>query len=299
MFRTILTPLDGSAVAEHALPLAGAVARRAGAALRLALVHHRHPGGPAADIVAAQTEGAYLDAVVARVREQGRLPVTADLIEEGAVAPALCGHARTVGADLIVLTTHGRGPVSRFWLGSVTDELLRQSPVPLLVRRPAEGRPVDLTADVPIRRILLPLDGSEESAAVLGPAAEIGRLTGAAVTLLRAVEPVPAVTPAGQVMSWSSLDFALAEELTLQARGYLDRTAARLRDQGLRVAERIVVYEPAAPAVLAAAEHADLVALATHGPGRVARFFFGSVADKVVRGAPCPVLVVPKIHAPT
>ncbi len=299
MFRTILVPLDGSPRAEHALPLALSVARRAGAALRLAHVHQRHPGGPVADVTAAHAEQKYLDATSARVREHCQLAVTADLIEEGSIAPALGSYARAIGADLTVLTTHGRGPVSRFWLGSVTDELLRQPPGPLLVHRPAEGMPVDLTADWPFRRILLPLDGSEEAEAALGPTAEIGRLMGATFTLLRAVEPVPAVTPAGQAMSWSSLDFALAEELTVQARGYLGRVAARLRDRGLRVAERVVVYEPAAPAVLAAAEHADLIALATHGLGRVARFFLGSIADKVVRGAACPVLVVPRSPAPT
>jgi nucleotide-binding universal stress UspA family protein len=302
MFRTIVVPLDGSPLAEHALPLAAGIARRAGGALRLARVHTPHHAPryaePEADATVAHREQAYLDAVAANVERSGGVPATGALIEEGTVAPALCAHAQALGADLMVLTTHGRGPLSRFWLGSVTDELLRTAPLPLLVYRPEGQVAADLSADRPFRRILVPLDGSETAEAALAPAAELARLTGAELTLLRAVEVLPIAAPDGLVYTPPTLDAALVERLVAEARRSLNRVAERLRAEGLTVATRVTAAEPAAAAILDAAGQADLIVLATHGRSKVARFFLGSVADKVVRGAPCPVLVTRSQPAP-
>jgi nucleotide-binding universal stress UspA family protein len=299
VFRTILVPLDGSPLAEQALPLALSVARRAQADLRLVMVHARHPGGPDPDIGASRSEQAYLDKVAARVRDTGGRPAATDvipaataLIEEGSIAPALCGYARALQVGLIVLTTHGRGPLSRFWLGSVADELLRQATVPLLIHRPSADAPPGPDADHRFTRILVPLDGSETAEAVLGPAAELARLMDAELTLLRVVEGMPIVSPDGMVYVPPALDPELSKELVAQARDDLGRIAARLSGEGRRVDTRVVVQGSAVETILEAAQRADLVALATHGRGRVARLFLGSVADKVVRAAPCPVLVV-------
>jgi nucleotide-binding universal stress UspA family protein len=296
MFRTMAVPLDGSPLAEHALPLAAGIARRAGGALRLARVHTPHHAPryaePEADATVAHREQAYLDAVAANVERSGGVPATGALIEEGTVAPALCAHAQALGADLMVLTTHGRGPLSRFWLGSVTDELLRTAPLPLLVYRPEGERAPDLGADRPFRRFLVPLDGSETAEAALAPAAELARLMGAGLTLLRVVVPAPVLVQDGVASAESAMEGLVLEELTTQARADLDRTAGRVRAEGLPVEVRVAVNVSPAAGVLDAAPTADLIALATHGRSGAARLFLGSVADKVVRGAPCPVLVV-------
>jgi nucleotide-binding universal stress UspA family protein len=291
MFRTVLVPLDGSPLAEQALPLALGLARRAGGAVRLALVHLEDFRGPQADVEAIHTEQAYLDTTAARLRQPGGPSVTAELIKVAPVAMALAEYAQAVKADLITLTTHGHGPLSRFWLGSVADELLRRATVPLLVHRPAEGASPGPGAEPHFRRILVPLDGSELSEAALKPAAELARLYGAGLLLLRAV--VPVAEPDGVSYLTLAAGEPLLDALTTQARADLDRVAKRLRAEGLPVDARVVVNASAAVAVLEAAPVADLIVLATHGRGRVARFFLGSVADKVVRAAPRPVLVVP------
>src|SRR5262245_33674339 len=125
MYRTLLVPLDGSPFAEHALPLAVGIARRAGAALRLVTVStplaEAYTEGLYFSTLELQNEIAarqktYLDEVVGRLAPTG-LSVTAEVLE-GEVAETLWCHAGDVDADLVVLATHGRGPLGRFWLGS-------------------------------------------------------------------------------------------------------------------------------------------------------------------------------------
>lgn len=124
MCRTILVPLDGSEFSTHALPLAAAIARRSGGQVRLARVHgpvldERGLDAPA-DFRARREERDALGSVVRQFTDAG-VPADSELLD-GFVVDALGGHALAVGADLVVMTTHGRGPLSRFWLGSVADQ---------------------------------------------------------------------------------------------------------------------------------------------------------------------------------
>jgi nucleotide-binding universal stress UspA family protein len=295
MFHTILVPLDGSRVAENALPLAAGIAERSLGQIRLARVHRPiadiDPTAPLDDDDLRRAERQYLESQAGQLRDTHCIAVSTTVIG-GPVAQALCEEAQQAKADLMALTTHGRGPFSRFWLGSVTDELLRRTPVPLLIHRPKVDRPPEPGATFRFHRMLIPLDGSETADAVLAPAAELARLAGAEVTLLRIVEPVPVLAPDGVAYLPPSVEGPLLDEMTARAHADVDRAAARLRDSGLHVATQVTIHEQVAGAILEAAADADLIALATHSRGRVARFFLGSVADKVVRGAPCPVFVV-------
>jgi nucleotide-binding universal stress UspA family protein len=291
MYKTILVPLDGSKLAEQALPLALAIARGAHAKLRLVRVHKpaTHLAGRHAktDKDAEQT---YLKSIGANV---GSVP-TETAVLDGPVAVTLCKHALDVKADLTVMTTHGRGPLSRFWLGSTTDDLVRNTPVPLLIYHPTPDKPPP--ANFRFHRILVPLDGSDVAEEALGPAAELARIMDAGLTFLRVIEPVPLVAPDGLVYTPPALDSALMDELTTQAQQYVDHVAARWQGEGLTVDSRVAVNDLPTAAVLEAAAGHDLIALATHGRSRMARLFLGSVADKVVRGAACPVLVVRHPH---
>ena len=139
MFRTILVPYDGSAFAEHALPLAAQLARPSKAGLRLVCVippetTQAWPAGlPREDQTA-------LKLAQWRLRQWAPECNVATQLLHGPVGPTLAEYAATSKADLIVMTTHGRGPLSRFWMGSVADELIRHSPVPLLVHRPLQEK---------------------------------------------------------------------------------------------------------------------------------------------------------------
>jgi nucleotide-binding universal stress UspA family protein len=205
------------------------------------------------------------------------------------VANSLCKAAST-GTDLVVMATHGRGPLGRLWFGSVADVLLRRLSVPLLFVRGYDA-PADLTADPLVRHVVIPLDGSELAEQVLEPALALGTVRGADHTLLRVIPPGTDYSLGyhGAGSRRPPADWQQAE-----AWSYLRRVADQRGGRTLRVHPRIVFDEqPTARAILSYAQthDADLIALATRGRGGLGRLFRGSVADQVVRGASVPVLV--------
>jgi nucleotide-binding universal stress UspA family protein len=299
MYRSILVPLDGSRLAEHALPLALHLARASGANLQLALVHvpivfieDEAPLGNSLDRENRAKEAAYLQRVAGRLAQVAPLPVKTAVLD-GPVVDALLEHAAFTGADLAVMTTHGRGPFSRFWLGSVTDELVRRLPVPAVVLRPHADRPADLAAAPALKHILVALDGSPLAEEMLEPAVALGTPGGAEYTLLRVVKPAPILGYDLAGYAVAATDVAVTEKLEAEARDYLDDRAGRLRARGLLVKTVVVVHEQPAVALLeqAAALGADVLALETHGRHGLARLLLGSTADKVLRAATVPVLV--------
>jgi nucleotide-binding universal stress UspA family protein len=307
MEHTILVPLDGSPFAEYALGPALWIARHTGAALHLIRVH-RVPlvavDGPAPlyeaplDASLRNQEREYLERVRAQLPEVAPVPITTELADE-AVANSICAAAVARHALLIVMTTHGRGPVSRFWLGSVADQLLRCSPVPVLLIRPGEGPP-DFTRGLTSSKILVPLDGSALAEQILEPATQLGDLLGAAYTLFNVISPAftvgyeAAADPMGHVAERMMHEMRETQrKLRTEAEAYLEQVAGRLRKQGRIVHTRVAESERPAGAILDAARDlaADLIAAATHGRGGLARLVVGSIADKIVRGAAAPVLV--------
>ena len=176
MFRSLLVPLDGSSFAEHALPWALSIARRTGAALNLAQVHTMALFYDSTDLPAdaaiREQEVANLQDVAKRLADVSPVRVNSALLD-GPIPDALHAHAKSVNADLIVMTTHGRGALSRLWLGSVADRLVRRTPVPILLIRPKEGSS-DIAQDPVLQRILVPLDGSALAEQILEPALALG-----------------------------------------------------------------------------------------------------------------------------
>jgi len=281
VLRSLLVPLDGSAFAEHALPTAVSIARRAGARVELVRVHEPGEGRERAQ--------AYLHDLAARVTAAAPVEVGRSLLE-GRPADVLCEWLPPSGTDLVVMTTHGRGPLSRLWSGSVAAELMQRLPVPVLLVRPGECPP-DLTADAAPRRVLVALDGSPFGESVVPLAAAVGTLTGAEFRLLRVVPPV--LTSDGEGAGpLSPRTRTVAEALEADGRSYLHEVA--MKTPALRRAwPHVVVDWPPAEAILAdaAAHRADLIALATHGRGELSQLLLGSVAEQVVRGASVPVLL--------
>lgn len=293
MYRSLLVPLDGSLPSEQSLPYAASLARRSGAALQLVYVHTplllgegtMYLGTP--DVQLWEEERKYLSDVAQRLKKAGVENVSTHLLE-GAVAETLQEHALGNSIDLVVMTTHGRGPVSRFWLGSVADQLVHRLPMPLLLIHTREEG--SLPAGQPaICKVLLSLDGTPMAEQILPPASELARMMGASFTLLRVVSPAVS----HRAPEKKEADTALADKLRAEAQGYLTRMASSLRDQGIAAQTRIVTHAHPATAILeeAAAGEYDLIALGTHGRVGLPRLFLGSVADKVVRGATVPVLV--------
>jgi len=298
-FRTILVPLDGSLLAEQALPLARRIAERAGSKLRLALVH-QIPLPPldasgaklftSLELASRKAERSYLRALQARLRDQGvRLASTVSL--SGAVGPALAQYVQELGIDLVVMATHGRGGLRRAWLGSIADYMVRHLRVPVLLVRPSEeGAPPERAPGAD--QILVPLDGSPLAEEALGPAAELARAWGAELTLLQVVYPV--VFMSDEMLGFSApYDEELTARLRTQAEDHIRDHAERLRGQGLRATGVAVVGWNAADSILQAArpDRVAAIAIATHGRGGIKRLALGSVADKLVRASEVPVLV--------
>ena len=304
MYRNILVPLDGSSFAEQAIPVAVNLARRSGGSVTLARVHvslapaFAH-GLPPFDYElergAREQVRAYIEPLARRFEGNGVTvrPLTLD----GAVIEALCDHVSSHDTDLVVLSTHGRGPLARFWLGSVADELIRKLTVPVLTVRPREEP--DAKPAPAFRHILVPLDGSELAESILEPAIELGTASDAEYTLLRVLAPpTPPVGTAdlgGAFMDYELLRrlHELEENEGREADQHLRATAARLSARSLNVGTRLVRADPAALTILAQARDlkADAIAIASHGRGGMARLLLGSVADKILRGATMPVLL--------
>jgi nucleotide-binding universal stress UspA family protein len=303
MIRSILVPLDGSTFGEHALPMAVSLARRADALLHLAHVHQVVPPATIAgvavmdslDLHLRQDEQAYLADVARRLTDLGPVRLKTELLD-GEVEPAIQAQAARVEADLVVMSTHGRGALGRFWLGSVADELVRDLPRPVLVVRPHEGKP-DLHREPDLSNILLPLDGTLHAEKIIEPALELGKLFDSSFILVRVVKPAlrTSYLPEGSFVQASLLEEVqvLQKHLRDEAQTYLDGMAARLKERGVRVQTRVVTDEQAAVGILLEAQirQAGLIAMETHGRGSLSRMFLGSVTDKVVRGGVVPVLL--------
>jgi nucleotide-binding universal stress UspA family protein len=293
MYRTIMVPLDGSAFGEYALPFALGIARRTRASVQL--VHVCTPPSQAHGAESQQPDRerarGYLTDMAACLSARWEVPVSVAVLD-GQAAEQLCAHAIAVSADLVVMTTHGYGPLSRMWMGSVVDTLMRRLPMPVLLTRPRD-QALDLLEEVHdqvFSHVLIPLDGSALAEEILEPALALGMPFDARYTLVQVLNPpVLGYAPAVQTVA---LDAQILEQWRAVAQEYLDGLAQRLRGQGRQVDTHILFGAPAMAILDYLYEHPfDLVAMTTHGRNGVARMLLGSVADKVVRGAGVPVLL--------
>jgi nucleotide-binding universal stress UspA family protein len=264
-----MIPLDGSPAAEAALPWAVRLAEKTGGSLRLVGVHappamvldgEAVVGAVIPDQPIREEELKYFAGVQARL-QSANVPVSAELLDGGVVS-SLAGYAATLRPAWIVMLSHARGALARFFLGETATEFLRRSPCPVLLVHETDTS-VDAT------HVLVPLDGSPLAERMIGPAAEFARTIGAGVTLLVAATDARLPDP---------------EE-------YLARHATTIRPTNSNVQTRVVREGHAADAILSAATPGTVVALATHGRGGLSKLVWGSVTDQVVHRAIGPVLV--------
>jgi nucleotide-binding universal stress UspA family protein len=304
---TILVPLDGSELAEQALPLAIALARASDAELHL--MHVFVPYAARADMPGAVLDNTelerkleeqsteYLRSVTERAASElpGRVhadpvrtrPIRSPYSESVAVVDRLRRAAARLHPDLMVLATHARGGLGRAWLGSVADALIRRVNVPTLLVHPREDAPVPAQ---PFSHIVVPLDGSQLAEESIPVAARLAALGNARVTLLRVVIPQLALGPRSVALQFNmdQLDHHQRE-----AKRYVDEVADRYRAAIPAIQAEVIMASSPPRAILEWSEQhgADLIAMSTHGRSGFRRFMLGSVADKVIRGAHIPVLL--------
>ena len=304
---SILVPLDISALAQAAVPLALALGRRNGQVVELVHVHQPPPAGtphldPRFDRDQRAAMQRWLSTLVETAAREHEQAVRGTLLD-GPVGKTLAEYVGRRPASLVVMATHGRGGLSRAWLGSVSDYMVRHADRPLLLLRPEPALP-DAANTGGFRRVLVPLDGSKLSEQALEPALALGVPGETEYVLMTIVEPAelsaPSVMMAVAASEPASTAAALAEITELRrsvAEQYLALTGKHVGRQVV-LHTHVAVHARPAQAILdyAAQTSTDLIAVATHGLGGPARLLVGSVADKVIRGASVPVLVVPPAH---
>ena len=289
MTLTILVPLDGSPLGEQAMPFAAALAQITPA--RLILLQA---------IPELANAAGYLEALAGPLRERG-LPVETDVVE-GRAAPAVVAEARRLGADLLVMASHGRGGLGRLLHGSTAEAVLAAAPAPVLLVR--AGRPAPAPGQLGRGlRLVVPLDGSPFAEAALPAAAILAGALGGTIGLLRAVtrEEVlgaPVLADEGHPLLSDEGQAAL---VWARARDYVRGVAARLEPATGPVEEEIRFGEPDEVILAAGEAHGRaLVVMATHGYTGLRAAALGHVATSVLRKASAPLLLVrpPELTGP-
>jgi len=287
----IIVTLDGSDLSERALPYAKAFAAATGAKLLLVTVW----GGAERDIATALPDAA--EELVARGEEHYE-----HYLEEAAKRLGGDAETRVLTGDpadevlrlieerqpeLLVLATHGRSGIGRWFYGSVAGKLAREAPVTTLALGPRVLER-EATADVRIARILVPLDGSELSETAIPAASDLAARLGAQVAFAQALS----WTNQAVVFGVPDADVGVIDDALREASAdYLQR--ARTLVRGDVAVETHVLRGPPADALLdfVATNAIDLVVMASHSRGGLARVALGSVADRMLQGT-APVLLV-------
>jgi nucleotide-binding universal stress UspA family protein len=300
--RRILVPLDGSAFAEEALAYAMALATHDSHVLLLRVIpgerENRSPkdvfGGSTDDELRKNRKDAleYLVATATKLREEGAPVRPVASVAVGTPAEQIATVAFERGYNLIVMSSHGRGAVGRIAYGSVADRVARTSHVPVLITRP---RTVTQISEHPsIRRLVVPLDGSNLAQRALPVAVSLAIQTDSPILLVSVVDVNGSASP------FVAYPAALGIELYHEAmvgteeamKKQFEKIELQLRTKGLKVESR-VLHGPIGPSIMAETTTDDLVVMTSHGRAGVSRFLLGSVAEKLVRECQAPVLLVP------
>jgi nucleotide-binding universal stress UspA family protein len=287
----ILIPLDGSELAEGALAYGVAFARTLDERIVLVTAWEGTESELGNEFPAMALEieqkanthySAYLDAIKARLGADVRVETH---VVAGEAAEEILKAAETTQARLLVIGTHGRSGVGRWVYGSTASRLVRESALPMCVVGPhALQRPA---AEVSLKHILVPLDGSALSEAALPVAKQLATAAGGRITLVRsvgwAVQTYPYSLPDAYIPQ-------IDEELEAGAKAYLGRIQSEVKELPV---DAFVVRGAVAEGLMDVCDKqgADLVVMTTHARSGLARAALGSTADRMLQ-AKVPVLLV-------
>lgn len=292
---TILFPTDFSDVAEGAFAHAAHLALRYHATIHV--LNAVSPDGeaapnpmdflpvdPATDSDADDTAVQHVDVQTA-TQERGTVPVVYAQTDSPSPSEVIIDYAQDQGMDLVVMGTHGRRGMDRLLSGSVSEEVVRGAPCPVftVLAPDEEGQSAPTVA-----RVLAPVDLSEQSELVIDHAAALSEAYAAPLDLLHIVEE--AAYPSAYGLDPLTPDLPNVQN---RAREALETLASRLDLRTDPVNIHVLAGNAARDIVeFADDREADLIVMATHGRTGLERFLIGSVAEKVVRRAPCPVFTI-------
>lgn len=292
-YNRIVVPIDGSDASQAALTYASGLPAKELVLLHVSVDHevivpdwilHR-------DEERAETS---LHESMERLAERLRTPerhVSVDM-RIGDVAEEIMSAGRE--ADLIVMMTHGRGAAGRMVFGSIADRVIRHGETPTLIVRVGELTRHPKTP----RRVIIALDGSERAEKAIEGGVNLAASCNLPLVLLRSVglQDVKAAlrkqrTPGESPLQMSPTLYDDTLKAVLEdAHAYLHRHAEALKGAGLEVSTQVV--EGSVPfTIIWYANPDDILVLTTRGQGGYKRWALGSVAEKLVREAPCPILL--------
>ncbi len=283
MFKRILVPLDGSPAGEAILDHARNYAAPKAEIFLLHVLPNVTPpvGSPSAQLLALPEQAeAYLDTLADRFPAM-RVRI---FVDTGDPADRIVRVALGLNIDLIAMMTRAPGTASRVLLGSVAQDVVRGTSLPVLLVRPGVA-----AVQRPANRFLVPLDGSVRSQRIL----DVLRNEKTDVVLLQVAETI------------DDSRAGLAH-LDRPVRRVMETPARRLEEIGDALAARgvtsspLLVHGDVVRQILAQARARDIdaIAMATHGRTGLERLVMGSVAEGVLRGADCPVLLLRAIATP-
>lgn len=329
MFQRILVPLDGSDGAERAIPVAARIARASGGSIvfirvvpppaEVGTFGAGLPGTIAMkpEVEASEKELAdavsYLAAVTtAYVDELAGIATETD-VASGAASPTIFSTAGYEHVDLIVMCSHGETGLKRWVLGSVAQQAVRHSPVPVLVLNEHGVVPPALYAAHSLR-ILVPMDGSALAEAAVEPAAQLlAALAAPAQCELHLLRVVDLPSAYGRMKSQAHISDSMQEEARKEAETYVQAMAERLRETTfaafkLHITWSAAINSDVAGTIITQAEQTersdgyDVIAIATHGRGGFKRLVMGSVTEHLLGATRLPLLIVrpqPAQYKPT
>jgi nucleotide-binding universal stress UspA family protein len=297
MFEHLLVPLDGSRLAESALPAAARLSEMLGS--RVTLVHvierdapqqihgERHLSDPA-------EASTYLHEVSARAFPAG-VHVEQHVHTAGVadVARSIVEHAGELEPDLIVMCTHGQGGLRTWLLGNIAQQVIARGVTPVLLIQPDGAAATPAFA---CRRLLVPLDGDADHEQSLAVAAGLARACTAEVHLLMVVPTLGTLQgehgAAARLLPRTTS--ALLELSGETAMAYLHAKSVTMQAADVPTTVRVYRGDPAAEiAHTVQRAQADLVVMGTHGTRGMDAFWSGSVTAQVSRRSPVPLLLVP------
>lgn len=297
MYEKIMVPLDGSELAEVALPYAAELAIQLGS--EITLIYVSELGKDPQE----EMDQSYLQKTVESIKERAASysgqPATTQIIKvksvilSGHPAEKIVEYADSENISFIVMSTHGRSGIQRWALGSVADKVMRASTKPVVLIRSKDSRS-DIRVEGLLRKVVVPLDGSKEAEAVIPYIEELASKLKLGVILVQVLD-----RGYNTLEGYFPLSDQQMESDKAIATTYLNTMGARLKEKGIAVSTEeklnidIIYGNPAEEIIkLANEKQVDFIAMTTHGRSGVGRQVFGSVAERILREGNTPLMLV-------
>jgi nucleotide-binding universal stress UspA family protein len=293
-YKKILVPLDGSELAEKALPYAKSIAKLKNSnvilfAVSLTVFVDRRD----------RLFTSYLEVSAKELNKKGIKTTTAT--SYGDVAEEIVKYANNNKIDFIIMATHGYSRAKRWLFGSITQKVLYGTEIPVLLIKSKSAE-----ASGEFNRILVPVDGSPFSEATFPYVVELAKNTKKEALLLHICEPpvVPSYGSQPINPTWKKYRDNMWEETERLSTNYLNKTMAVLKKKGLKVKSRVIKAQGGEVAKIimqtSKEENIDLIVIATQGRTGVKGWVYGSVANKIVEDSSQPILLIrPAASIPT